>query len=82
MKNYYNVEKTRIYNKQYRIINKQQIIDTYKSYYKIKKESISLKNKEKIICSCGTSVRKEGIKRHQRTAQHERLMNSLELYFS
>jgi len=52
------------YNKQYRIDNKEKIAEKDKQRYEANKE----KYKQKIICDhCGSEIRKDGLKAHQKT---------------
>ena len=49
-----------------------------KDFYENRKEEILEKNKLKIICDCGTTVRKVDFKRHQRCKKHQDYINSLQ----
>ena len=76
--------------KEYRIKNKDYIIESQKKYYQNNKklcnekckqyrvdnkDKISEKRKEKIECECGLIVIKDSIARHKRTNKHKKIMD-------
>jgi hypothetical protein len=46
--------------------NKQEILNKNKKYRDENKDKIALQRKEKVICSCGKSIRKSNIMRHKK----------------
>jgi hypothetical protein len=67
-KEYYNNNKEYClqYEKQYYNDNKEYKKEYNKQYYNDNKE----KTKEKVICECGCEIRKDILKRHQKTTKH------------
>ena len=63
--------------KEYHQANKEKILEYNKEYNKANKERISEQAKQKINCSCGSVVRKDNIKNHQRTKKHIKYLESL-----
>jgi hypothetical protein len=76
--------------KEYRIDNKETIIQQKKEYYEKNKETlsqyqkehyeknkqiISQKGKEKILCSCGCEINKNSLSRHLKTKLHNLSIN-------
>ena len=69
-KKYYedNKEKKLEYRKQYYEDNKEIISEKKKQYREANKDKIAEKQKEKVICdNCGCEVRKDCLKRHQKS---------------
>jgi hypothetical protein len=65
------IEKKKKYNN-----NKREFINNReKEKYNINKDIINEKRKEKILCICGSDVRKCAIKRHERTTKHIDFIN-------
>ena len=66
--------------KEYKKDNKEKIKEYYiinkKEYYLNNKNEINEKKKEKIICECGSEIRKSDLKRHQQSAKHINLMTN------
>tara|TARA_B110000285_G_scaffold146207_1_gene163198 strand:+ start:108 stop:692 length:585 start_codon:yes stop_codon:yes gene_type:complete len=62
--------------KQYVLNNIEKTKENKKIHYEKNKEIIRIKNKEKTICECGCEIRKNELKRHQRSAKHIKLMES------
>jgi len=69
-----NKDKIKKYNKEYRELNKEYQKEYYeknkdkiKEYYNDNKDKIREKNKDKIMCECGSIVRKSDIARHEKT---------------
>ena len=58
------------YNKEYRENNKEKLNKDKKEYYQNNKEAIKECLKLKIICECGSVVRKDAISRHIKTKKH------------
>ena len=74
-------EKRKIYNLKYRFERKTFIADCKRKFY-VKNKAVQLaKSSVRIICACGSEIRKHGLSRHLKTKQHDNLMNILELYF-
>ena len=69
-----NKEKISEYQKKYREKNKDRFNKISRKYYAENKEAISKKNKEKIICECGCSIRRSAISRHRKSNKHATLM--------
>ena len=80
-----NKEKIAEQNKEYREVNKEKIAEQNKEYYEQNKERIAEQNKEyreqnkekieekakvKIVCCCGSEVRKDSMHRHLKTKKH------------
>ena len=68
-------EKMAEYQKVYRIENKDKLKQQKVEYRK--KGYVIEKRKLKIVCSCGCEVRKEDIRRHERTKKHQEGLNNL-----
>jgi len=69
-KQYYENNKKKLAEKkkEYYESNKQIILEKWKEKYENNKAIISEKKKEKVICDhCGCEVRKDGLKRHQKS---------------
>jgi len=90
LKQYYidNKEKINEYNNQYRQDNKKKLLEYHqkyrqdnkekrKIYYKQKYEDIKEKLKEKVQCEfCKSLIRKDGLKRHQKTEKCLKVQNT------
>ena len=61
------IERVRLYSKN----NKEKINENKKSYYNNNKEKILEKSKEKMTCECGCILRKDNLKRHIKSQQHQ-----------
>ena len=60
------------YRKEYYEANKEVILERKKEYREANKEAISEKGKEKYTCGCGSILRKNNKKRHERDCkQHQ-----------
>ena len=72
VKEWYNDNKDKITQqmKEYRDKNKDEISEKWKQKYNKNKDEISAKKKEKIICECGSNVRKSDLARHLITKKH------------
>ena len=72
LKQYYinNRDKHIQYQKEYYVENKENIITKRSNYYNKNKNIISERCKIKILCCCGSEVRKCDIKKHERTKKH------------
>jgi len=68
---YYNKNKPKILNQRASDYNKIKS----KQYYHDNKEFILKKNKEKIMCECGSYVCRVQLIRHRKTPKHDFLMN-------
>jgi hypothetical protein len=77
-KEYYqdNKEKIKEKIKEYQEVHKEKIKENKKDYYQNNKNEILKKQKEKIICECGSEIRKSDLKRHQQSATHIYLMTN------
>lgn len=51
--------------------NKEQIIEKVRLYSEKNKQQIAEKSKEKITCECGCTLRKDNLKRHIKSQQHQ-----------
>ena len=77
-----NKEHIREYEKEYREQNKEHIREQKKEYYEQNKEKIKEyreqnkekinedRRKQKIVCECGSEVRKDNLARHKKTKKH------------
>jgi len=63
-------------SKEYRDNNRDKIIEYNKEYHKENRENILENNKTPYVCECGTSCVKSSVSRHQKTAKHNKLMES------
>ena len=68
MKEY--IKKYRAYRREYRARNRESIKAQRAKYYTENRETLITKRKTKITCECGSTVRKDDLARHQRTAKH------------
>jgi len=57
-------------DKKYYNKNIDDVKACHKEYYEKNKETINEKRREKIVCACGSTVRKAAILRHNKTAKH------------
>ena len=57
-------------DKEYHIDNRETILKKHKDYYEKNKEKISKKDKVKILCTCGSCIRKSDKTRHEKTKKH------------
>ena len=57
----------------YRESNREKINETARIKYSQRIDEIHEKRKETITCECGCEVRKDGLARHKRTIQHQKL---------
>ena len=80
MNKYYNKEKTAIYNRRYRLENKQKLSEDKKCAYKLHRH-----NREKIAkqvtCECGKILNFGSLIKHRKSPFHSEMMQSCELYF-
>jgi|DEB0MinimDraft_6_1074348.scaffolds.fasta_scaffold04557_3 paraquat-inducible protein B len=51
--------------------NKQQLAERMKQYYNNNKQQILEQLKQKYTCECGSTVRKDGKLRHEKTTKHQ-----------
>jgi hypothetical protein len=72
-----NKEKISERAKEYYENNKEKIKEKNKEYRKNNKEKIKEREKEKVECQCGSIVRKDTIKRHEKSQKHKNFMLSL-----
>ena len=70
-KDYYNKNKPNIL----KIRDSDYNRNKSREYYRLHRNEILKKNKEKIMCECGAWVSHVQLKRHQKTKKHEFLMN-------
>ena len=61
--------------KEYREQNKDRINARKKEYYEENKDLIRERNKIKIVCECGSIVRKNCLSRHRKTKKHRELIH-------
>jgi hypothetical protein len=50
--------------------NKQRIIERVQKNYQKNKQQILERHREKMVCECGVTITKYGLKRHRETAKH------------
>ena len=67
-----NKEKHLYYAEEYRENNKEYYTLYNKKYYQINKDELN----KKILCTCGSSISKSVISRHQKTKKHLKLKNT------
>ena len=84
-----NANKIKNQKKEYNLKNKKKIAkhkkeyyknnaDKYKAHYQNNKESILQKLKEKVKCEfCGSSVRKDGLRKHQKSKKCRKFQNNI-----
>jgi hypothetical protein len=63
------------YNKVYCAKNVEKNSERLKEYYAKNKEKIAGKNKVKVVCECGSEVRKDNLEKHKRTQKHQKWIN-------
>ena len=66
--------KEAIYNKEYRELNRERLLNNKKNIYKRDKERISKERLVKIRCSCGAFIGIKGINKHKKTKQHVQIL--------
>jgi hypothetical protein len=78
-KEYYEKNKDEILQKQkeYREEKKDEIKQQNKERYEKNKDEIKQKQKEKITCVCGAVVRKNDIRRHERSKKHQEYIKTI-----
>ncbi len=62
--------------KKYTENNKEKIKESSKKYRENNKEQIKEKMKEKYKCECGSKIRKDGKKKHERSIKHISFINN------
>ena len=67
----------KVYHKQYRKDNKEQLSQKAKQYHQDNKETINQKRGQKITCICGSVIRNSYKARHLKTKTH---LNNMDLY--
>ena len=70
-------EKMSKYQKVYRVENKDNLKQQKVEYRQ--RDDVIEKRKLKIVCSCGCQIRKEDIRRHERTKKHQEALNNLNI---
>ncbi len=55
--------------------NKQHIIERVQKNYQKNKQQILEKHREKMVCECGVTITKYGLKKHLESAKHIKLMS-------
>ena len=65
-----NKDKIKEYKKEYQQKNKEAIGKKWKLYYEANKDVLFQKRKEKITCQCGSTMRKDKMKRHLESDKH------------
>ena len=66
--------KEAIYNKQYRDLNRERLLNNKKNIYKRDKERISKERLVKVRCSCGALIGIKGLNKHIKTIQHAKIL--------
>lgn len=66
-------EQKKEYHKQYNQKNREERLEKSKIYYQNKKQELS----EIMTCECGREIRKDSLKRHQRSDIHKELMTKI-----
>jgi hypothetical protein len=72
-----NPEYMKQYRKQYMLDNADKLKEDKKLYYQKNKEKISIKNKEKITCDCGSCINKGDLSQHYKSKKHQNYLASL-----
>jgi hypothetical protein len=69
---YYQNNKEKIADQQakYYQNNKEKITDRNAEYYKNNKEKVAEKVAEKVICECGSEIRKDSLAKHKKSKKH------------
>ena len=68
-----NKEKSVEREKTYREINRQKINERARIYAEARREHPRMKSNEKVICECGSTVRRGYMAKHRRSNKHKRL---------
>jgi hypothetical protein len=58
------------YNKEYRDLHRERLLNNKKNIYQRDKERISQERLVKVRCSCGISIGIKGINKHKKSKQH------------
>lgn len=64
--------------KQYRKDNKESIKQYRTEYSELNKVKINEKRKEKILCKCGSNIRRSNKSSHEKTLKHKQLMETID----
>jgi hypothetical protein len=70
-------ERNNVYNKKYRMKNKDELNNKCKQYQKTHKDSLNETNKIKKNCICGSIHTKGGKSQHEKTIKHIEFMNKV-----
>ena len=57
--------------------NREKILEQIANYYQENRDKISKKGKVKVVCECGSEIRKSDLPRHKRTKKHQSYLESL-----
>jgi group I intron endonuclease len=69
-----NREDIKIKKKQYYEANKHALLSKQHEKYLMNREQITQRRKEKVVCECGSEVRKDGLSEHRKTTKHQQMM--------
>ena len=58
--------------------NRKQLLEYKKKYDEANKEKISERRKEKVLCECGSNLRKSDLAKHRKTKKHLEYLESIE----
>ena len=64
--------------KEYHLNNKDKRNEYHKEYYEQNRDRILERERQKVSCQCGSSVRHSDIRRHERSKKHQDYINSLQ----
>jgi hypothetical protein len=62
------------YNKEYRDLHRERLLNNKKNIYKRDKERISKERLVKQLCSCGALIGIKGITKHLKTQKHAQIL--------
>jgi hypothetical protein len=62
------------YNKEYRDLHRERLLNNKKNIYQRDKERISQERLVKVRCSCGALIGIKGINKHIKTIQHAKTL--------
>ena len=64
--------------KEYHLNNKDKRNEYHKEYHEQNRDRILERERQKVSCPCGSSVRHSDIRRHERCKKHQDYINSLQ----
>lgn len=70
-----NQEKVRAQDAAYRENNREKCRESNKNYYMRNRDKILQKEREKVLCECGSELRKSDMSKHIKTKKHQEFIN-------